>query len=72
MGDSAEALIECFREFSCGEILGFQEVPERLTSMDRLCTQIEWLVSNGSDQGFFDVLVAKHDEHPAPVSNAAY
>lgn len=64
MGDSAEDLIELFRGFSYGTILRLDELPERLPPVDRLCARLDWLPSDGSDQGFFDVLVTRHAELP--------
>ena len=62
IGDSAEDLIELFRGFSYGTILRLDELPERLPPVDRLCARLDWLPSDGSDQGFFDVLVTRHAE----------
>jgi len=62
MGDSSEGLIECFRDFSYGTILRIDQLPKRLPSIDRLCARLDWLPSDGSDRGFFDVLVARHAE----------
>jgi FkbM family methyltransferase len=64
MGDSAKDLIELFRGFSHGAILQLDELPEPLPPVDRLCARLEWLPSDGSDQGFFDVLVSRHPELP--------
>jgi FkbM family methyltransferase len=64
MGDRAEDLIECFRDFSYGTILRLDELPKRLPPVDRLCARLEWLPLDGSDQGFFDVLVTRHAELP--------
>ena len=65
MGDSAEDLIELFRGFSYGTILRLDELPERLPPADRLCARLDWLPSDGSDQGFYDVLVTRHAELPS-------
>jgi FkbM family methyltransferase len=62
MGDSADELIEFFRDFPYGTILRLEEVPERLPPIDRLCARLDWLPIDGSDQGFFDVLVTRHVE----------
>ena len=59
MGDSAAELIDCFRGFSYGTILRIDELTERLPPIDRLCARLEWLHHDGSDQGFFDVLLAR-------------
>jgi FkbM family methyltransferase len=64
MGDRAEALIDFFRGFPCGAILGPEKVPGTLPSIDRLCARLDWLSRNRSDQGFLDVLVARHAELP--------
>jgi FkbM family methyltransferase len=64
IGDSAKQLIELFRDFSYGTILRLDELPERLPPVERLCARLNWLPSDGSDQGFFDVLVARHAELP--------
>jgi hypothetical protein len=64
LGDSAEELIEFFRDFPYGSILRLDELPERLPSIDRLCARLDWLPIDGSDQGFFDVLVTRHAELP--------
>jgi hypothetical protein len=64
MGDRAEELIEFFRDFPYGAILRLDELPERLPSIDRLCARLDWLPTDGSDQGFFDVLVSRHSDLP--------
>jgi FkbM family methyltransferase len=64
MGDSAEDLIELFRGFSYGAILNLDELSERLPPVDRLCARLDWLPTDDSDQGFFDVLVSRHPELP--------
>ena len=66
MGDRAQDLIELFRDFSYGAILRLEELPERLPSIEHLCARLEWLPSDGSDRGFFDVLVTRHAELPSP------
>ena len=70
MGDSAQDLIELFRGFSHGAILRLEELPERLPPIDHLCARLEWLPSDGSDQGFFDVLVTRHPELSIPRSDS--
>jgi len=62
MGDSAEELIELFRGFPYGAILRLDELGERLPAIDRLCARLGWLPTDGSDQGFFDVLLARRAE----------
>ena len=64
MGDSPGDLIALFRDFSYGTILRLDELPERLPPVDRLCARLDWLPDDGSDQGFFDVLVTRHAELP--------
>jgi FkbM family methyltransferase len=68
MGDSAEELIGLFRDFAYGAILRLDEVSGRLPPVDRLCARLEWLPTDGSDQGFFDVLVARHAELPPRIA----
>ena len=68
MGDNAEELIGIFRDFSYGAILRLDEVSGRLPPADRLCARLEWLPTDGSDQGFFDVLVARHAELPPRIA----
>ena len=64
MGDSPGDLIALFRDFSYGTILRLDELPERLPPVDRLCARLDWLPTDDSDQGFFDVLVTRHAELP--------
>jgi FkbM family methyltransferase len=64
MGDRPEDLIELFAGFSYGAILRLDELPERLPPVDRLCARLGWLPLDGSDQGFFDVLVARRADLP--------
>jgi FkbM family methyltransferase len=66
VGDRAEDLIDLFRSFPYGVILRLDELPERLPPVDRLCARLDWLPTDGSDQGFFDVLLARCPELPAP------
>jgi FkbM family methyltransferase len=65
MGDRAEDLIERFRDFSYGLILRLDRLPKRLPPIDRLCARLDWLPIDGSDPGFFDVLVARRAELPS-------
>ena len=64
MGDSPEDLIEIFRGFSHGTILKLDELSEQLPSVDRLCARLDWLTTDDSDQGFFDILVTRHPRLP--------
>ena len=64
MGDSAEDLIGFFRGFSYGTILKLDELSEPLPPVDQLCARLDWLPKDGSDQGFFDILVTRHAQLP--------
>jgi hypothetical protein len=62
MGDRAAELMAILRSFSHGAVLGEGDHPPRLTPIDHLFERLASLPTDGSDQGFFDLLLTRNAE----------
>ncbi len=59
MGDRAEALQAVLRNFSHGAVLGQCEEASALRTLDEVFEQLAWVATDGSDEGFFDLLLSR-------------
>ncbi len=66
MGDSVEALQRALRAFPYATLLPpLGRTPPRLQPTDALFASLAWIPRDGSDEGFFDLLLSKRPELPA-------
>jgi FkbM family methyltransferase len=70
MGDSAQALQELLLAFPHAVLLGYQSLEGRLRATATLFAQLAWIPTDGSDEGFFDLLLSRHEELAGPVQRA--
>lgn len=62
MGDSAQALQELLLDFPHAALLGYHSLDARLPNTATLFAQLAWIPSDGSDEGFFDLLLSRRSE----------
>lgn len=61
MGDSAQALQQLLLCFPYAALHGFHSLDERLPSTESVFAQLAWIPTDGSDEGFFDLLLSRHE-----------
>ncbi|MDH5674008.1 MAG: FkbM family methyltransferase [Myxococcales bacterium] len=60
LGDDANELLSLLRsQFSHGAILEQQQPPRALEPIEAMLDNLSWIPTDGSDEGFFDLLVAR-------------
>jgi len=59
MGNSAEQLQTLLRGFAFGAFLNQQMLPDQLVPSSALLKALSWIATDGSDEGFVDLLFAK-------------
>jgi FkbM family methyltransferase len=64
MGDSAELLGEILKGFPFGAVLSAESVPPRLTGTQELFQGLSWIPTDGSDRGFYDLLLSRSERLP--------
>jgi FkbM family methyltransferase len=64
MGDSAETLNEILQGFPFGAVLSKEDLPRRLTSTRELLQGLSWIPTDGSDRGFYDLLLSRSEQLP--------
>jgi FkbM family methyltransferase len=64
MGDSAEMLNEILTAFPFGAVLSAEGLPRRLTSTQELLQGLSWIPTDGSDRGFYDLLLSRSERLP--------
>ena len=61
MGDSAEMLGEILKAFPFGTVLSAEGLPRRLTNTQELLQGLSWIPTDGSDRGFYDLLLSRSE-----------
>lgn len=61
-GDSPQRFAEIMRQFQFGAVLHVLPLPEPLHSSQYVFDQLSWIKQDGSDPGFFDLLLSRHSE----------
>lgn len=61
MGDSAQALQQLLLCFPYAALHGFHALDQRLPSTESVFAQLAWIPTDGSDDGFFDLLLSRHE-----------
>jgi len=64
MGDSAELLGEILKGFPFGAVLSAEKAPRRLEGTPELLRGLSWIPSDGSDRGFYDLLLSRSERLP--------
>ena len=64
MGDSAEMLGEILTAFPFGAVLSAEGLPRRLTGTQELLQGLSWIPTDGSDRGFYDLLLSRSERLP--------
>jgi hypothetical protein len=59
-GESAARFWELMRRFRFGAVLHVLPLPEPLNGSDYVFDQLNWLMKDESDPGFFDLLFSRH------------
>lgn len=65
MGDSAERFWKLVKDFPFGAVLDQAEGEVALESVDQTCWRLAWVPTDGSDDGFFDIIAARHAAWPS-------
>jgi FkbM family methyltransferase len=64
MGDSAEMLDQILKGFPFGAVLSAEGLPRRLRDTQELLRELSWIPTDGSDRGFFDLLLSRSERLP--------
>jgi hypothetical protein len=66
MGDRAAQLHQSLRTFSHGVVLDQQALPDELLPVDQLLASLAHVPDDGSDDGFYDLLLARRARLQGP------
>ena len=61
MGDNAEMLGEILKAFPFGAVLSTERPSRRLTGTQELFQGLSWIPTDGSDRGFYDLLLSRSE-----------
>jgi FkbM family methyltransferase len=64
MGDSAQMLGEILKAFPFGAVLSAGSLPRQLTGTHELLQGLSWIPTDGSDRGFYDLLLSRSQRLP--------
>ena len=71
MGDSAERFWTLIKEFPFGAVLSQTSSEVSLQAVEEMSERLRWVPTDGSDDGFFDILVTRHHTLPGLTSETS-